>query len=173
MNKHILTLWFLCLINVSAFSQEAKEEIKKDVQVLPSPLKALTDQQYTDFRHGNEMEMGKVAELNNYPSPLEVSKHEKELGINPNQRIQLKKIIDAWRFKTKEMGRFILAEEAKLDALFSSGKATDGSVIYYSNQIGLFLGELRNAHLQAHLKTRNILTAAQIKKYNTLMGYTN
>jgi hypothetical protein len=71
------------------------------------------------------------------------------------------------------MGRFILAEEAKLDALFSSGKATDGSVIYYSNQIGLFLGELRNAHLQAHLKTRNILTAAQIKKYNTLMGYTN
>lgn len=167
MKKYIFTLLILFQGTMLAFSQDTKAE-----EVLQSPLKALTDRQYTDLRQGNEMDMGMVAELNGYPSPLQVSKYEKELALNPNQKIQLKKIIDAWKFKTKEMGQFILKEEAKLDNLFSSGKATDGSVIYFTNQLGLFTGELRNAHLQAHLKTRNILTPAQIKKYNILMGYT-
>jgi hypothetical protein len=175
MNRLYLTMLVVVAFQTIAFSQDKlqKGASAEGKEILSSPIKALTDRQYTDLKQGNEMNMGLAAELNNYPSPVQVSKLDKELELSPNQKIQLKQIINAWEFKTKEMGRFILAEETKLDNLFSSGKATDGSVIYYSNQIGLFTGELRNAHLQAHLKTRNILTPAQIKKYNTLMGYTN
>ena len=172
MKKSLLTVLALVVINLTARPQNSKPE-SKDTEIQSSPLKALTAEQYADLRQGNEMGMAKVAELNNYPSPVQVSKLSKELGLNPNQKVQLKQIISAWQFKAKEMGQFILKEEMKLEALFSSGKATDGSVIYYTNQIGLFTGELRNAHLQAHLKTRNILTPAQIKKYGVLMGYTN
>lgn len=172
MKTYTLTFLALAMVNFTAFSQVSKLPVNEK-ETLQSPLKALTDQQYTDLKRGHEMDMGKVAELNSYPSPVQVSKLAKELNLNPTQKIQVKKIIDAWEFKTKEMGQFILKEETKLDNLFSSGKATDGSVIYFTNQLGLFTGELRNAHLQAHLKTRNILTPDQIKKYNTLMGYLN
>lgn len=173
MNSIFLTLFIICMVNLVSFSQEIKSETGADTVFLSSPVKAVTDKQYTDLKQGNEMGMGRVAELNNYPSPVRVSELEQQLNLNPNQKIRLKQIIAAWQFKTKEMGRFIIAEETRLDNLFSSGKATDGAVIYYSNRIGLFLGELRNAHLQAHLKTRNILTPAQIKRYNILMGYVN
>lgn len=170
MKNTVLTLIFICLF-LPAFAQDTLSVTV--TTPVKSPIKSLTAQEYNDIRTGAEMGMGRVAELNGYPSPHEVNKLDEKLALTPNQREQLKIVIDWWKFKTGEMGRFILAEEAKLNTLFSSGKATDGAVIYYTNKIGLYLGELRNAHLQAHLKTRNILTREQIKKYNQFKGYSN
>ncbi|HEY1025202.1 MAG TPA: hypothetical protein VGE26_08570 [Sphingobacteriaceae bacterium] len=139
--------------------------------MLKSAVKSLTDQEYADFRAGKEMGFARVAKLNGYPSPLEVNQLGKELKLSTSQKAQLEKIIDAWRFKAKEMGGFIVAQEAKLNTLFASGKISDGAVIYYTNKIGLYWGEVRNAHLQAYLKTRSVLTAEQLRKYNRLKGY--
>lgn len=169
--KIINLLFVLLICCLQAYSQDTVSiKISPEVK---SPIKSLTDQEYADFKFGREMGMARVAELNNYPAPEEVSKMEKKLGLTSAQKTQLAKIIDAWKFKAREMGGFILTQETRLNTLFAAGKATDGSVIYYTNKIGLYLGELRNAHLQAHLKTRNILTRDQIRKYYQIMAESN
>ena len=115
------------------------------------------------------MGMTNVAEVNNYPGPAQALALEKGLKLSTVQKQQLEAAVEALDFKAKEMGRFILQHEKKLNDLFSTGKANEGSLIYYCNQIGLYQGELRNAHLQAHLKARRILTPDQQKKYSRLI----
>lgn len=133
-----------------------------------SPIRSLTYQEYIAYQDGEEMGMAKPAVLNNYPRPAEVLSLQKELKLTAEQKSQLVAADEAILFKAKEMGRFILQHEKMLNDLFSTGKANEGSVIYYCNQIGLYQGELRNAHLQACLKVKRILRADQIKKYSLL-----
>ena len=55
-----------------------------------------------------------------------------------------------------------------LDTLFQTKQAADGTIIFYTNRYGLYMGEIRNAVLQACLKTRDVLSEAQIKKLESL-----
>ena len=136
-----------------------------------SPIKSLNLTEYNAYKNGEERNFASPAELNNYPGPLTVLELEKELRLSPLQKSQLKTVVSTMQFKAVEMGGFILFQEKKLNELFASGKANEGSIIYYTNKIGLYQAELRNAHLQAHLKTRRILTPDQIKKYNRIKNY--
>jgi hypothetical protein len=135
-----------------------------------SPIRSLSYQKYTAYQNGDEMGMAKPAVLNNYPTPAQVLSREKELKLTAVQKNQLTAANEAIVFKAKEMGRFILQHEKMLNDLFSTGKANEGSVIYYCNQIGLYQGELRNAHLQACLKVRRILTTDQLIKYSRIQA---
>ena len=66
------------------------------------------------------------------------------------------------------MGDNIIHNEKKLDTLFKSKQADDGTIIFYTNRYGLYLGEIRNAVLQACYKTENILSDEQIRKLESL-----
>lgn len=169
--KFISLTFLLLACGLQVYSQDTVNV--QEIFEIKSPIRSLTDQEYADLKYGGEMGMARVAELNNYPAPEEVSKMDKKLGLTNAQKSQLVKVVDAWRFKAREMGGFILVQETKLNSLFAAGKATDGAVIYYTNKIGLYLGELRNAHLQAHLKTRNLLTREQIRKYYQIKAESN
>jgi Spy/CpxP family protein refolding chaperone len=141
---------------------------KMNVTPETSPILSLSYQEYTAYQDGEEMGMARPAVLNNYPRPAQVLSLQKELKLTTDQKNQLAAADEAILFKAKEMGRFILQHEKMLNELFSTGKANEGSVIYYCNQIGLYQGELRNAHLQACLKAKRILTPDQLKKYSQL-----
>ncbi len=165
----LFVLSILCCCSAAAFSQDsAGDSVARE----RSAIRSMPDQEYLDYKYGREMGMAAVAELNNYPAPELVQKLEKQLKLTDVQRAELAKIIAAREFKAREMGGFILTQESRLNALFEAGKATDGSVIYYTNKIGLYLGELRNAHLQAHLKTRNLLTREQVRMYYQIKAAT-
>jgi len=173
--KHLTFLFFLfCSINhLSAQSKSTKNTISEDTTKIihrDSPVRSLSSAEYAAYQNGDKMDMVRVAELNNYPAPGQVMALEKELKLSVIQRVNLKAAIEALDFKAKEMGRFIIQHEKKLNDLFSSGKVDEGSLIYYCNQIGLYQGELRNAHLQAHLKAVRILTPDQLKKFTRLKG---
>ncbi len=129
-----------------------------------SPVKSLTKFEYDAYQNGDPMRFTQPAELNNYPSPTKALALEKHLKLTAAQKNQLTTAAEALRFKAKEMGRSIIQNEKKLYDLFMNGKIDEGSLIYFSNQYGLYQGELRNAHLQAHLKTKRILTPDQLKK---------
>ena len=168
--KHfiLLILLVLSIHSLSAQSKSTKKSILADTAkavIRSSPVKSLSPEEYSAYQDGDKMDMVKVAEINNYPAPGEVLAREKELKLSVIQKVQLKAAIEALDFKAKEMGRFIIQHEKKLDDLFSSRKVDEGSLIYYCNQIGLYQGELRNAHLQAHLKAVRILTPDQLKKF--------
>ena len=173
--KHLIFLFFLlfAINHLSAQSKSTKKTALGDSTkiIFPdSPVKSLSAGEYAAYQSGDKMDMVKVAEMNNYPAPGQVMALEKELRLSVIQRVNLKAAIEALDFKAKEMGRFIVQHEKKLNDLFSSGKIDEGSLIYYCNQIGLYQGELRNAHLQAHLKTIRILTPDQLKKYSKIKG---
>lgn len=164
----ILTLTFN---NVSAQSKAAKKSVAltdTTIAVPLSPIASLSPEEYIAYEKGEAMDMTDVAEVNNYPAPAQALALEEGLKLSTTQKQQLEAAVEALDFKAKEMGRFILQHEKKLNELFSTAKANEGSLIYYCNQIGLYQGELRNAHLQAHLKARRILTPDQLKKYARL-----
>lgn len=172
-----LSFSLLVIVNqVSAQSKKRKQNnplpdsTKATFPTATSPIGSLSYQEYTAYQNGDEMGMAKPAVLNNYPRPAEVLPLEKELKLTASQKTQLEAANEAILFKAKEMGRFILQHEKMLNDLFSTGKANEGSVIYYCNQIGLYQGELRNAHLQACLKVKRILTPDQLKKFSRLQA---
>jgi len=164
----LIAMLFFPLSSLLAQDRSASPELSKASSEETSPIKSLSFKEYASYQNGDDMGMSKPAELNSYPSPSKALALAKELKLNDLQRKQLQAAEEALDFKAKEMGRFILQHEKKLNDLFSTGKVNEGSVIYYCNQIGLYQGELRNAHLQAHLKARRILTPDQVKKITRL-----
>ena len=69
------------------------------------------------------------------------------------------------------IGEKLIAQEAKLDRLFSDHVVTPQSLQAATAAIGDTEGELRNAHLKYHLLTVAILQPSQINHYNELRGY--
>ncbi|MBC7744996.1 MAG: Spy/CpxP family protein refolding chaperone [Flavobacterium sp.] len=177
--KSILIFPFLILSTATLIAQKKPIEKMVDfsdtvkiISNLSSPVKFLSKTEYEAYLNAEPMGLTALAEMNNYPSPSKVLSLQSQLKITPAQKSKLNFVQEALDFKAKEMGRFIIQNEKKLYDLFLSGKIDDGSLIYYTNQYGLYQGELRNAHLQAHLKTRRILTPDQIKKIGKLRHIT-
>ncbi|HJP63307.1 MAG TPA: hypothetical protein VJ844_07675 [Mucilaginibacter sp.] len=134
-----------------------------------STVKTLSDERYTILLKGEDFDqMALAGEMNHYPSPDNALKHKVELGLNPGQLIRLKDISNALHRKKIEMGENIIKNEKMLDTLFQTKQAADGTIIFYTNRYGLYMGEIRNAVLQACLKTRDVLSEAQIKKLEGL-----
>lgn|GEM_PF-497195 len=150
--------------------------VKPVVQVIPpegavkhSPIKSLSDKKYLGYLNGDDLDdMSLAAEINHYPLPDKALKYKVQLGLNPGQITQLKAIVTNLTRKKKEMGTNIINNERTLDTLFKSHQIVDGTIIFYSNRYGLYLGELRNAILQACFQTRDILSDAQLKKLDVL-----
>ncbi|MGZ3945781.1 MAG: hypothetical protein ACXVJB_12630, partial [Mucilaginibacter sp.] len=89
--------------------------------------------------------------------------------LNPGQITKLKELASNLQRKKKEMGENIIRNERLLDTLFHTKEIVDGTIIFYTNRYGLYMGETRNAVLQACLSTEEILSDTQIKKLEGLM----
>ncbi|RRN76589.1 hypothetical protein EIM50_23915 [Pseudoxanthomonas sp. SGD-10] len=158
--KNLLLAFSCMFLSIACYAQE--ESLSN------SPLKFLSAKQYEYYIKGNNPELSKVAEINNYPSPKTALKLEKQLSLTTDQKSQIKTIATEMDRKLAEMGKFLIAEQTKLNALFESRKINEGSLIYHTNKIGSLEGELRNAYLKAHLRTWKVLTLPQLKKYEEL-----
>lgn len=134
-----------------------------------STVKTLSDERYTMLMKGEDFDnMSLAGELNHYPMPDKALQYKVQLGLNPGQLTKLKEISAALHRKRVEMGENIVKNEKMLDTIFQSKQAVDGTVIFYTNRYGLYMGEIRNAVLQACLKTRDVLSEAQISKLESL-----
>jgi Spy/CpxP family protein refolding chaperone len=154
--RNLVVLLF-CLFTLNSFAQN--DSIGK------SPVKFISDKQYHKYKNNIDEEMTHIAEVNNYPSPKKVLKFSKNLNLTETQRNQLKAILAEMNRKAAEMGNFLINEETKFNKLFETNKVNEGSLVYYTNKIGLLQGELRNAYLRAHFRTSRLLTVPQLKKY--------
>lgn len=149
--------------SVTAFAQS------KDTSFKHSPIKTISDEKYNMLLKGEDFDnMSQVAEMNHYPLPDKALKYKVQIGLNPGQISKLKEIASGLQRKKVEMGDNIIRNEKMLDSLFHSHKVVDGTIIFYTNRYGLYLGEYRNAILQACYKTEDILSDAQIKKLEEL-----
>jgi hypothetical protein len=135
-----------------------------------SPVKSLSDERYNAYLNGEDVDdMESVAALNHYPLPDKALKYKVQIGLNPGQITKLKDLAAALHRKKVEMGDNIIRNEKMLDKLFHSKEATDGTIIFYTNRYGIYMGEFRNAILQACYSTEKILSDDQIKKLEALI----
>lgn len=132
---------------------------------------ALTAQQVRQLLDGDGMGLAKPAELNQYPGPKHLLELAADLSLSADQRRAIEEIRATMLTTAKRLGAQIVAAERSLDAAFRSRQLTDAQLSEVTGNIGRMQGELRAAHLAAHLQTRRHLTDAQISKYDVLRGY--
>lgn len=137
----------------------------------PSRIKALTQEELDGYLNGYGMGLAKAVELNHYPGPKHVLEFTQELKLTNEQIASTKQIFNEMQRRVLELGEQIVKEEQRLDKLCAAGKATEGDIEKIVKKIAQLRGDLRFAHMRAHLQTKTILTAEQVKKYDQLRGY--
>lgn len=135
-------------------------------------IKALSDQEVSDYVEGRGMGSSKAAELNHYPGPAHVLADLSRLELTDRQKAETQSVFDAMSTLAKRSGAAIVAKEAELDAFYASGKAAPGAIKDLLTELARLQAEFRYAHLSAHLAMRTILTPEQIARYDEMRGYT-
>lgn len=148
-------------------------------QPAPSPyagqetreIKALSASEVQGYLDGRGLGFAKAAELNRHPGPMHVLELAGPLQLTPEQQAETRKVFERMRAEAQSLGRSIVAKEAELDGLFAQGRADEDSLGATVRQIARLQGELRIAHLRAHLEMKRLLTPAQVAEYDRLRGY--
>ncbi len=134
-------------------------------------VKALSPQDAVDLRAGHGMGLAKVAELNHYPGPKHVLDMAKQLALTEAQTQRIKQVHAAMEQEAQRLGKQILAKESELENLFTTRRVDSARARALTMEIGQLQGEFRFAHVNAHLDTARVLSAAQIASYDALRGY--
>lgn len=122
---------------------------------------------------GEGMGLAHYAEVTGYPGPKHVLELKDKLGLMPDQQKKVEALADLVRVSAVAKGEEIVEAEEELFGLFQSGKLNEKTLRERLDRIGKMRADLRYVHLQAHLRTRQILNAQQIDLYNELRGYEN
>jgi Spy/CpxP family protein refolding chaperone len=131
----------------------------------------LSEKQVADLLAGEGMGLAKPAEMNHYPGPKHVLELGADLKLTSEQQEQVTTTRASMLSEAKALGVAIVEAERSLDAAFAGGKIDRAALDELTARIARLQGTLRAVHLAAHLRTREILTADQVKKYDTLRGY--
>lgn len=96
---------------------------------------------------------------------LELKGH---LQLTPEQEAKLQPLMAAMFSEARPKGASLLVSEARLRELFAGRTADAGTVQAAVADVEAARREVRLVHLLTHLKTREILTDAQIVTNSTL-----
>ncbi|HEV2802505.1 MAG TPA: Spy/CpxP family protein refolding chaperone [Pyrinomonadaceae bacterium] len=134
-------------------------------------IKSLSAEEVEALLNGQGMGLAKAAELNHYPGPRHVLELTNELGLTEEQRKETQAVFERMRGAAVALGRRIVERERALDADFAKGDIDAARLGAATAEIARLQGELRAAHLTAHLEMRRLLSPQQIAKYDALRGY--
>jgi Spy/CpxP family protein refolding chaperone len=121
---------------------------------------------------GEGMGLASAAELNHYPGPRHLLDVADQIGLSAGQRDAIRRIYLETIDQARAAGRKVVDKEAELSEAFAEGKITEARLRALVAEIAELRGQLRLIHLGAHLKTRPLLSAEQVAKYEKLRGYT-
>ena len=114
---------------------------------------------------GAGMGLAMPAELNRYPGPKHVLELKDALRLSRMQESKIQEIQQQMLTAAKTLGARIVSAEQALDAAFGDQTITETDLARRVTSIAALQGELRGAHLRAHLATRPLLSAEQVRKY--------
>ena len=125
------------------------------------------------LREGRGMGLARSAELHSYPGPLHVLELADALNLTAEQRAEAERLRAEMLAQARPLGEQIIERERHLDRLFATGAATPEMVDRITAHIAEAQGQLRAAHLRAHVAMRDVLTPEQIATYDRLRGHTD
>ena len=134
-------------------------------------IKALSAEEIQGYLSGSGMGLAKVAELHHYPGPRHVLDLAEPLRLSEEQRRQTQTIFETMRTEAMRLGRQFIDKEHHLEMLFAAGTITEAQLEQLVIDLATLHGQLRAAHLRAHLAQRAILTPEQVRRYDELRGY--
>jgi Spy/CpxP family protein refolding chaperone len=134
-------------------------------------IKALSPQEISDYLSGKGMGLAKTAELNGYPGPAHVLELSAQLELTSEQQTKTEALFETMQARAILLGKELVQEERALDRLFASRTVSSETLENILARIGQLQGQVRQVHLDAHLKQTALLTSAQIDKYDRLRGY--
>lgn len=85
-------------------------------------IKALSPDEVKQYLSGAGMGYAKAAELNQFPGPMHVLELADKLGLSAQQRVEVKRLMDAHKAEARAIGARFVESERALDALFRGGK---------------------------------------------------
>ncbi len=134
-------------------------------------IQALSDDDVQGFLEGRGMGLAVPAELNSYPGPRHVLDLGGELELTDSQAAAIQAIYQEMHAAAVPLGRRYVERERELDRLFAEARADEERLRELTSDAGRILGELREVHLRAHLRTTALLTPHQVRRYNVHRGY--
>ena len=167
---------FLCWFLLTSFVllADEKESHKSDYTgEVDRVIKSLSANDIKDLTLGNGMGLAKAAELNGYPGPKHVLEMQEELLLEKEQLTSIKLIFEEMKSQARSQGKIFISLEKSLNDHFSNATITNDTLESTLKNISEAKNNLRYIHLSAHIKTTEILSKNQIKKYNQLRGYSN
>jgi len=172
-NSHkIFLCWFL--LTSFVLLADEKESHKSDYTgEVDRVIKSLSANNIKDLTLGNGMGLAKAAELNGYPGPKHVLEMQEELLLEKEQLTSIKLIFEEMKSQARSQGKIFISLEKSLNDHFSNATITNDTLESTLKNISEAKNNLRYIHLSAHIKTTEILSKNQIKKYNQLRGYSN
>jgi Spy/CpxP family protein refolding chaperone len=170
MRQTICLLIFSFALGVAASAQELKQGGVYAGEE-GRAIKSLSAEEVEQLLNGQGMGLAKAAELNHYPGPRHVLELAEQLQLTPAERAAAQAAFERMRDEAVRLGRQIVERERELDAMFARADIDDKSLRAATAGIAALRGELRAAHLAAHLEMRRLLSPAQIKRYDELRGY--
>ena len=172
-NSHkIFLCWFL--LTSFVLLADEKESHKSDYTgEVDRVIKSLSANDIKDLTLGNGMGLAKAAELNGYPGPKHVLEMQEELLLEKEQLTSIKLIFEEMKSQARSQGKILISLEKSLNDHFSNATITNDTLESTLKNISEAKNNLRYIHLSAHIKTTEILSKNQIKKYNQLRGYSN
>ena len=132
---------------------------------------SLSTEELQGFLDGRGMGLAKAAELNGYPGPMHVLELAADLQLGAEQRRQIEETFHRMKAKATDLGRKYVEAEKAVDAAFRSGSADAATIAARVVEANRLLGEVRLAHLAAHLEITPLLTPEQRTRYAELRGY--
>jgi len=136
-------------------------------------IKALSAEEVKQYLSGAGMGYAKAAELNRFPGPAHVLELGDKLGLTPEQRSAVARVMDDHKAEARQLGAKVVESERALDAMFRSGAVGRDALAQAIREAATRAGEYRLSHLEAHRRTRAVLSSEQVTRYNELRGYAN
>ena len=164
------TFWLLaagCLLATAADAQTPQSYTGQEKR----EIKALSSAEIDALLNGHGMGLAKAAELNHFPGPRHVLELASELQLTDKQKAETQKAFETMHSKATRIGKLVVAQERELDTLFAEEKMDSAKLKRLTAQLAALQGELRLAHLEAHLKMKKLLSKEQVAKYDELRGY--
>ena len=135
-------------------------------------IKALSAEDMQALLSGQGMGLARAAELNHYPGPRHVVDLATHLQLSETQRAATRQIYDRVHREAVRLGALVVDKERELDRLFATAAIDLQTLQQVTTWIAQLQGELRLAHLQAHVEMQRLLSPEQINTYDALRGYT-
>jgi Spy/CpxP family protein refolding chaperone len=168
MNKIAL---IICLLVTATVAVAAQETHSPYAGQEARGIKALSAEEVQQYLTGAGMGFAKAAELNQYPGPKHVLELAEKLSLSEEQLEQTKAVRATMAEEAVRLGKLLVAKEADLDRLFAEAVIDETRLEALVGEIAVLRGQIRAAHLRAHLEMRRLLSLHQVHQYNQLRGY--